>query len=94
MYLLIYLAVTIPVSFSSVCCCDPVSPDLVSYSTTISAYAKVGQPDEANAVFNRMLRRGIAPDTMLLNALLGAHCIYLSYMYIYICKYAYIYINI
>lgn len=47
-------------------------PDVVSYSTVLSAYGRAGEVDKARQLFLIMRKEKIMPDRVAMNALLGA----------------------
>ncbi|KAL3903492.1 MAG: hypothetical protein SGPRY_011654, partial [Prymnesium sp.] len=47
-------------------------PNVISFSSAISAYAKTAQPGEAGRLLKRMRSRGIKPDTVTINNVIDA----------------------
>ena len=50
-----------------------IAPNVVSFSSVMSGYAKQAQPDDCVALLRRMHAEGVRADTVTLNALLEAH---------------------
>ena len=49
-----------------------VVPDVIAYSTLISACEKGKQPERALKVFKRMMQQGAVPDAITYNAVISA----------------------
>jgi len=48
-------------------------PNVISFSSAISAYSKTGQHEEAVRLLKKMVSVGVQPDTVTLNAVIDSH---------------------